>query len=177
MTSLGEAALGRLIIRFTDYRTLLESSEMRAGEHRGRHIRDADGARHHNALTDLVAVLESFTTVRLLNLRPTVPNKDVMNWVGRIKMWKKHGGVDLTTFPETQAILGFVQVRNALEHGIGRLTERQLGEHRDQILTQIAAAGVHLNGDLLSVTPNDVSRCLDVGERFVHFLDRKAPAV
>jgi hypothetical protein len=100
-----------------------------------------------------------------------------MNWIGRIKMWKKHGGVDLAVFPEMQTVLGFAEVRNALEHGLGRLTERQLGEHRDQVLTQIAAAGVRLDGDLVLVTPDDVSRCGNVGERFVHFLDLNAPRV
>jgi hypothetical protein len=142
MTALGEEALGRLVVRVTDYRTLLRSSEIRPHGQRGRHLRDAEAARHGNALTDLVAVLESFTVTRLLNLRPAVSHKDVMNWIGRIKMWKKHGGVDLAVFPEMQTVLGFAEVRNALEHGLGRLTERQLGEHRDQVLTQIAAAGV-----------------------------------
>ena len=45
--------------------------------------------------------------------------------------------------------MGFVEVRNALAHGLGRLTDRQLGKYRGEVLPQIAAAGVRLDGDLV----------------------------
>src|SRR5439155_8555989 len=103
MTALGEAALGQLVIRVADYRTLLRLSEGAPDGHRGRHLRGSAAVRHGNALTDLVAVLESFTITRLLNLRPAVAHNQVMNWIDRIRMWKKHGGVDLATYPQLQA--------------------------------------------------------------------------
>ena len=113
MTALGEAALGQLVIRVTDYRTLLRSSEVRPHGRRGRHLRDAEAVRHGNALADLVAVLESFTVTRLLNLRPALSHKDVMNWVGRIKMWKRHGGVDLAVYPEMHTVRGSLAALDA----------------------------------------------------------------
>ncbi|MFI5492262.1 hypothetical protein [Actinoplanes sp. NPDC051859] len=99
MTALGEAALGQLLVRVTDYRTLLRLSEEQPRGDRGRHLRDAAVVRHGNALTDLVAVLESFTVARLLNLRPAVSHYQVMKWTDRIKIWRNQGGVDLTTSP------------------------------------------------------------------------------
>ncbi|MFD0973743.1 hypothetical protein [Plantactinospora endophytica] len=175
MTALGEAALGQLAIRVADYRMLLRLSQGAPDGHSGRHLRGSAVVRHGNALTDLVAVLESFTVTRLLHLRPAVAYNQIMKWTDRIKMWKKYGGVDLATYPQLQAVLGFVEVRNALEHGLGRLTERQLGQHRDEVLRQIVATGVQLDGDRVLVTPEDVGRCGDVGEGFVRFLDLHAP--
>ncbi|MGC5321579.1 hypothetical protein ACPXB5_22910 [Micromonospora arida] len=174
MTALGEAALGQLVIRVADYRTLLQFSGTRNGQS-GRHLRGSAVVRHGNALTDLVAVLESFTVARLLNIRPAITHNQVMRWTDRIKMWKKHGGVDLATFPGLRAVLGFVEVRNALEHGLGRLTERQLDQHRDEVLKQIAAAGVQLDGDQVILTPTDVVRCGEVGGDFIKFVDLHAP--
>jgi hypothetical protein len=176
MTALGEAALGQLLVRVADYRTLLRLSEQQPRGDRGRHLRDAAVVRHGNALTDLVAVLESFTVARLLNLRPAVSHNQVMKWTDRIKIWRNQGGVDLTTFPHMQAVQGFVEVRNALEHGLGRLTERQLDpKYRDEVLAHIAAAGVRLDGDRVLITPENVGRCSEVGKDFVRFLDLSAP--
>jgi len=42
--------------------------------------------------------------------------------------------------------MGYAEVRNAMLHGLGRLTDEQLGKRRQQVLVQIKAAGVHLNG-------------------------------
>ncbi|MEU5962519.1 hypothetical protein ABZ777_15030 [Micromonospora parva] len=173
MTALGEAALGQLVIRVADYRTLLQLSGTR-NRQSGRHLRGSAVVRHGNALTDLVAVLESFTVARLLKMRPAITHNQVMRWTDRIKMWKKHGGVDLATFVELRAVLGFIEVRNALEHGLGRLTEHQLDQRRDEVLRQIAAAGVQLDGDQVLLTPADVDRCGDVGKDFIKFLDLHA---
>ncbi|MGN9912644.1 hypothetical protein ACTMTJ_34420 [Phytohabitans sp. LJ34] len=175
MTSLGEAALGQLAIRLADWRTLRSPMGSVHNRH-GRHLRDADVVRHGNALTDLVAVVESFTVARLLNLRPAVSHDQVMRWADRVKMWRQHGGVDLSSYQHWQAFLGFVEVRNALSHGLGRLTDRQLGKFRNEVLGQIAAAGVRLDGDLVLPIPDDVSRCGEIGGDFVRFLDLAAPS-
>ncbi|WP_143728158.1 hypothetical protein [Micromonospora cremea] len=175
MTALGEAALGQLVIRTADYYTLLRLEGSAPNGRSGRHLRGFAAVRHGNALTDIVAVLESFTVNRLLNLRPGIAYNKVMKWTDRIKMWKKYGGVDLAAYPRFQAVLGFVEVRNALEHGLGRLTERQLDQHRDEVIRQLAAAGVRLDGDRVLIMPEDVERCRDVGGEFVKFLDLNAP--
>jgi hypothetical protein len=175
MTALGEAALAQLATRCADYRTLLRLSAGTRDEQRGRHLTDGFAGRHGNALTDLVAVVEHFSVVRLLNLRPTVTPEQVGQWKGRVAAWKQHGGVDLATFPDWQAFMGFVQVRNALAHGLGRLTEWQLAKHRTEVLKQVAAAGVPLYGDLVLVTTRDVHRCARTSEELVRFVDLTAP--
>jgi hypothetical protein len=175
MTALGEAALGQVVIRLSDYHTLLRLSTSAVHDDPGRHLRDAAALRHGNVLTDLVAVVESFTVNRLLNLRPTLTDNQVKSWPDRIKAWKDHGGVDLTSYPQWQAFLGFVAVRNALAHGLGRLTDLQLGKLRNQVLSQIAASGIRLDGDLVLPTPGDVDRCAEIGGDLIRFLDLAAP--
>lgn len=64
--------------------------------------------------------------------------------------------------------MGFVEARNALQHGLGRLTEMQLDPtsrrgrepRRTQVLRDLAACGLVLNGDRVTVLVRDVERCL-----------------
>jgi hypothetical protein len=73
--------------------------------------------------------------------------------------------------------MGFVHVRNALQHGLGRLTDQQLYRFRDQVLNEIHASSVNLNGDMLTVTDGDVSRCGTVSAGFIRWLDSAAPII
>lgn len=69
--------------------------------------------------------------------------------------------------------MGYVEVRNAIQHGLGRLTAQQL-DRREQTLSRIAASGVDLNGDRVTVTDDDVDRCYRTCRRFVHHADGAA---
>ncbi|WP_091379104.1 hypothetical protein [Geodermatophilus sp. DSM 45219] len=124
---------------------------------------------------DFVAVTESFDTGRLLPFIPPSAPTDVGTWQKRTKAWKRHAGTDPTTFDRWQALMGFVDVRNALQHGLGRLTDQQL-RHREQLLGQVQAAGVNLNGDRLTVTQVDAERCYRTCTDYIRFLDALCPS-
>lgn len=170
-TAYGEAALAQLAIRMVDYRRLMTESFPGTG----RTIRRLGLTRHANALTDLVAVSEHFTVARLLSARPTATSHEVRSWIERQKAWKKYTGVRLESYAAWNPLLGYVEVRNALQHGLGRLTSQQLNTRRDQILGQIRAAGVQLNGDRVEVTEVDVDRRAMTCSGFVIFLDSVGP--
>jgi len=175
MTAHAEAALAQIASRVVDHRQLMRLDN--AANPARRRLRQPLQARHVNALVDLVAVAESFASGRLLELRPAVSPDDVSTWQKRKSAWGKHGSVDITAYKAWSALMGFVEVRNALQHGLGRLTERQLGKHRNEILAQIRASSVHLDGDLLVVLADDVAQCGKVCAGFVQWLDAAAPTV
>ncbi len=113
---------------------------------RGRHRSGHGDPLNGNAITDCVAVAESFAVSRLLVLCPAIPERDVFSRKSRLTAWRGHGVVDLNSYGRWSALMGYAEVRNAMLHGLGRLTDEQLGKRRQQVLVQIKAAGVHLNG-------------------------------
>ena len=80
---------------------------------------------------------ESFAVSRLLVLCPAIPEHDVSSWKNRLTTWRRHGAVDLSSYERWSALMGYAEVRNAMLHGLGRLTDQQLGKRRQQILVQI----------------------------------------
>jgi len=63
--------------------------------------------------------------------------------------------------------MGLVKPRNALQHGLGLLTNKRLDPtsrkgrepRRVQVLRNLAASGLSLYGDRVGVLPSDVERC------------------
>lgn len=164
---LAESALSQLYLRAADYRAL---SSLEPEISIGRHVSDRNSIRDSIALVDFVAVAEVFATNRLQPFLPAGTN--VLKWSSRINAFKNHAGLDLDMYSRKSEFFGFVDVRNAFQHNLGRLTDFQLGKHKLQVLAQIAATGVHLNGDLLTVRSADVVRCLDVCTDMVNHIDK-----
>jgi hypothetical protein len=136
-----------------------------------RHAPERLTTRDANAIVDLVAVAESFCVARLNSIGI---GADVNTWDKRSKAWLKRS-VDFDGYPGWPLLMGFVEVRNAVQHGLGRLTDRQLGKHKTQILGWLAAAAVRLNGDGIILGPDDVARCDRTCVEFVRWLDTSAP--
>ena len=174
-TALAEAALRSLAVRAGDHHRLTSAGSV---VHRGRHQPTHRDTRNGNAVTDCVAVAESFSTARLLALRPKLRPHDVSTWEKQRQEWRKHGPVDLHLWEDWPKLMGYVEVRNALQHGLGRLTDLQLEKiekNQRQILTWIKAASVQLNGPNIMLTDEDPIACSGVCSDFVRFLDAAAP--
>ena len=179
-TTWGEVALAQLTSRFADYTVLVDrfGADLDRGRV-GRHIAGRRTAnRDENALVDLVAVAENFTSARWMALNPSAASSEVLTWEKRRKAWKKHHSIDFAdpaAFPEWAALLGFVEARNALHHGLGFLTERQLTKYRDETMNHLNDAAVRLLGHRVCVDRTTVESCLRVCEGFVVRLDTTAP--
>ena len=173
-TARAEMSLVQIASRVADYRKLIRLDIGTDPRRRPRLWRPIE-VRHGNTIVDLMSIIETFVSVLLLDLRPEVSPDNVSTWKKRQSAWTKHGSVDLTNYHDWSALLGFVEVRNALQHGLGKLTDRQLGDHRDEILGYIEKSGVHLNGDRLVLIERDVERCEHVCVDFVKWLDSGTP--
>ncbi len=166
-TSQAEWAHRRLSSRAAEYHGT-------AGSHAvlGRHLPDGLATRDANALVDMVAVAESFCVARLASVGLTA---DVNTWKKREKAWLNLA-IDLANgYSGWPALMGFVEARNAIQHGGGKLTDQQLSRYKVRTLGVFAAAGIRLNGDALILSTNDVVRCDGVCSGFIRWLDAAAP--
>jgi hypothetical protein len=106
-----------------------------------------------------------------------VKENEILSWEKRITAWDRHTGIKLEkTIADWPVLRGFIEVRNALQHGLGHLTDMQLGPKRhDEVLSWIGKTGVTLHGDLVRVDELAVERCRRVCAEFVVSLDTAAP--
>jgi hypothetical protein len=165
-TAQAEWALRRLTSRTADY---LETT--RTPVVLGRHSPDRLATRDANALVDLVAVAESFCVARLATVGITA---DVNTWDKRAKAWRRRS-IDVVGYAGWPVLMGFVEARNAIQHGLGKLTDRQLGKHKAQTLTFISAAAIRRNGDAIIIGTSDIARCDSACANFIRWLDTAAP--
>lgn len=171
-TAEGEWALARLVDRYTDFR----GTAARARSNGRRSLSPRNDTANLNALVDFVAIAESFSVSRLLAIAPSLSDAAINTWHKREKEWLREGSTDVAQFQHWLALLGFVDARNAIQHGLGRLTAMQLGKFKDQVIRQLSAAQVHRDGDQLVIRPADVDRCFNVCRDFIAWLDSEAPA-
>jgi hypothetical protein len=173
VSALGERTLTDLAKRARDHRRL--DALVDDGLIRSRHTATDGRTMYGAAISDLMSVTEAFVVARFLDLKPTASENTVANWDKRAKAWNAHFGVPIGSHPRWPAMRGFAETRNAIQHGLGRLTERQLGKSRESTLNYIDAAGVALNGDLVVLVDGDIQRCHDTCAEIVLYLDNAAP--
>jgi hypothetical protein len=167
----------RLVTRFEDFKLIDEGAPVNLWP--GRHVwGNGSDVRRGNAVVDIVAICENFATNRILQVCPGLDDHDVFNWTKRQKAWLDELGVDFANLgTHWPSVEGFVEVRNALQHGLGRLTDSQLSaKRRGAVLGAIAAAGVELNGDRVVLTSTDVASCARACRSFILQLDHAARA-
>ena len=172
-TEQGEVALRSIALRLNDHARLDAADAAQSSS--GRHgLGDMRELRHQNAIVDIVAIAESFTSNRLRSLVPSLSENEVYTWNGRIKAWRRHASVEIATCSAWEAVNGFVEVRNAIQHGLGRLTNSQLSR-RDEVLRAIARSGAQLQGDLVRLTSRQVLDCASQCRELISWLDMNAP--
>ena len=150
----------------------------------GRHLPAGGLGPSVNALVDLVAIAEIYFADRLADAAPGLAVQPT-TWKNRADAWRDAAGYDLRAHPRWPAFMGFVEARNALQHGLGRLTDMQLNpakpknggpSRRDQVLVQIKASGLHLNGNRLTVLTSDVARCAGLCPELIRAADAAVSA-
>lgn len=178
LSLLAERALLEVAFRFADQEALISSrAESMVGGTLGRHLTyDATEWRARNSLVDFVAIVESYTTMRLLSVVSSIRPDDISTWPKRQRAWQRHGGVDFTTdCSRWPALQGYIQARNTVQHGLGMLTDQQLSRRRrNQTLEQLSSADIPVLGDRVVVDEMVVANCRKACEQFIVELDALA---
>lgn len=170
-TELGRTTRVKLAQRHETFRLL----EVDASFPRQRHVREHERSLVENAVTDLLALTEAFFVARLLAADPSIKEEKLRTWQGRSTACQARISVPVASHGDWRPLMGYVEARNAVQHGQGRLTRRQLAEHRKDVLSALAAADVHLNGDLVVLVAEDVTSCHRACASIVRYLDEQAP--
>jgi hypothetical protein len=95
-------------------------------------------------------------------------------WKEHIAAWKKWHGLNLREAPGFAALMAFVEARNAIMHGLGQLTKRQM--RRDggrEVISKLSSVGIPVIARRLSIDDPVVDNCADTVRSYIHWLDLK----
>jgi len=140
-----------------------------------------------SAILALISVGEEFSFSRLVDLTeersPADPIVTLLwdaelarsgeTWAQGDELWKRYFGIAAGDFANRAALLGFVDARNAIAHGVGALTRRQL-QQKPKVASRLAQAGIGLHGNRLILEPPHVERCAAVVKDYIRWLDAAA---
>lgn len=147
-------------------------------------------SRVEDALVRLIAIAEEFAHGLLLELTdlklPDDPRVAVLwdahvdretdTWEQRIATWKLVHSIAIPGSPRYDLLLAFIQARNAIVHGLGSLTRKQLRDRKKSV-ARLRAAQISVLGDRLVLSESHVDRCADAVRTFVRWLDEAAANV
>lgn len=92
------------------------------------------------------------------------------SWEGRVELWTRIHSKPMSGFAEGPSLRGFVEARNAIAHGLGQLTRRQMRDEKST-LARLRNAGIHVRGDTVELDEDAVERCAAVVRAFIAWLD------
>ncbi|HEY5181472.1 MAG TPA: hypothetical protein VIJ07_17140 [Dermatophilaceae bacterium] len=125
------------------------------------------------ALANVVSCAELFSAEQLRAM-PGAVEDNVSSWPKQQQAWRKLGPVDLETLPSYPAVRGFNEVRNAVLHGRGRLTARQVeGAQNKQVQKWLKCAGARVVRGEVRVGEPDIVRCAHACCDFIRHLDAR----
>jgi hypothetical protein len=147
-------------------------------------------SRVEDALVRLIAIAEEFThglLIEVTNLHlPSDPrvaalwdkhvDRETDTWEQRMATWRLMHGLAIQTSPRYDALLAFIEARNAVVHGLGSLTRKQL-RTRNRSVDRLRAARIAVSGDRLILGEEDVAACADSVRTLVRWLDDAAAAL
>lgn len=94
------------------------------------------------------------------------------SWETHSAAWAKWFGIDLRTWVDYPSLLAFVQARNAIIHGLGDLTRRQIGDDGGRrVKAQLASVGIATAGRTIILTTNAVRNSALTSRAFIEWLD------
>lgn len=173
LSAWAESALNEIVLRLS---TQLDDNVLGDRDSTaiiGRHVTRTLEWRARNTVVDIVAIVESYSINRLVAVNDSVSRQELFTWKKREGAYLKYAGVNLEhDIPDYQKLKGFVEARNAIQHGLGSLTDLQLGaDRRRDTFDALAVAGIPLQGDTVVIQRSSVERCRTVSERFVLAVD------
>lgn len=136
-----------------------------------------------NGMVRIVSITEAFVFGRLLDVtEPRLPadalvgllwEREVDNaitWDGRLKSWFRLHKVNLESSSVYRDFRTFVDARNSITHGLGRLTWHQLRGKRD-VANEFRAVGIDVLHDRLVLSSASIEACALRGVELIRWLD------
>jgi hypothetical protein len=154
------------------------------------HSRTASGRVEHLTLPYFAAVAEEFSRAVLVECSaPLVPDHPMLQalwvsaegqaetWPGQEKAWQDWHGIALKSEMVYRQLRTVVQARNAIVHGLGELTRRQLGSDGGRkVRKELATVGIRTSGRRLIIDDAAMKRSLAAARAFIFWLDQETQA-
>ena len=93
-------------------------------------------------------------------------------WRARRSAYKRHHNIDLGKCAEFKRLEGAIEVRNAIAHGLGKLTTRQV--HSRETAPKLGQINVNVVNGFVALGPNHVEECASYCREFLLSLDASA---
>jgi hypothetical protein len=189
-----ERAVARVNQTFALHESFMPAkSPMKTGRLRGTAGVVTSEPSRYLVLPHLVAIAEEFSRWLLLTKtqshvprdRPVleqlwvkVENQAEGRWEDHLNAWKDWHQLALASEPIYQDLQPFIQARNAIMHGLGHLTRKQVrGNQETAVRGLLKSVKIEVVGTALVVSAAAVSRCADACKRFVTELDLRAQRI
>lgn len=143
----------------------------------------------HLTVPHIAAVAEEFAHATLLEAsEPLVPQThailkqlwrhaetQIEQWNSLADAWAKWHGINMKTEPQYQRLQGVVDARNAIVHGLGRLTRKQTrADGGAAVRANLARVGITTSGTSLVINDESVKRSVHAARAFIEWLDRES---
>jgi hypothetical protein len=143
----------------------------------------------HLTLPHIAAVAEEFARATLLEASEPLVTQDndvlktlweraeeqVEQWRGMNVAWDRWHKINVERETRYKRLRGVLEARNAIVHGLGRLTRRQT--RRDggaAVRGRLASVGITTNGLMLVVSDDAIKQCAQAAKAFIAWLDQEA---
>ncbi len=144
---------------------------------------------HHLTLPHIAAVAEEFARATLLEAsEPLVPRthkilellwqraeSQAEQWDGVANAWSQWHGITVKQEPRYKTLEGVIAARNAIVHGLGRLTRKQTrSDGGASVRDTLARVGITTAGTRLVVSDDSVRQCVQAARAFIEWLDNRS---
>lgn len=94
------------------------------------------------------------------------------SWEARRRMFRRHHGIDLRSCVSWREIEAAVDVRNAIAHGLGKLTARQLASR--EVFARLAHLGIDVVDNRVHVERSAITDLIRFCGEFIEDVDARA---
>jgi hypothetical protein len=187
LSEIADTAVGRVGYVLAEFRSAARFRDDRSPVMHRRVSGDDTDTLEMLALPQLMTVTEAFVTDRLSTCAAAhKPNgyrlADVFwdranqwadgTWGRRWEAWNEWFGIKFSDYVNRRAFDGFVEARNTISHGCGRLTLRQARDGK--VKGTIMAAGIRMQGNRIQLVPRDIDQCGRACAELIVWLDERA---
>lgn len=138
-----------------------------------------------SAVTRLVSIAEDYTRLLLERLIESSLGKESQiaqallkrfppradeSWEGMIEYLTGVFSLDVRGFRDYDALMGFIEARNAITHGLGRLTKKQMA-NESRTRGRLKPAGLAVVANEIHLSAENVERCSKCVVSYVEYLD------
>jgi hypothetical protein len=148
----------------------------------------------HRTVVAMVAIIEEFVVARMKAIIESrdltddeivsealgmYSNRIEQNWDNRIKVSKEWFNIDLKREASFIHFQAFVDARNSIVHGNGKVTRRQASndESRSRLVQRLMSVGIDVQDSYLHVSEHAVEICASSGIDFIVLFDWKSKAL